>query len=138
MAAAGAFYPGAYRETGDETRGERRLGRVSDGELRALYAGAAFFLFPSRYEGFGLPPLEAMACGCPVIASRSGAVAEICGDDALYFEPGDAAGMRAQIARVLDEPGLAADLRQRGFARASRFTWTAAARSLGKVVEGVG
>ncbi len=105
----------------------RALGRVTDAELRALYENALCLLFPSRYEGFGLPPLEAMWCGCPVLASRAGAVPEVCGEAALYFEH---AGPAAALARLLDEPGLRERLRVAGAARAHAYTWPAAARAL--------
>jgi glycosyltransferase involved in cell wall biosynthesis len=105
----------------------RPLGRVTDGELRALYENALCLLFPSRYEGFGLPPLEAMWCGCPVLASRGGAVPEVCGEAALWFEEGDAA---AALCRLLDEDGLRDRLRAAGAARAVGYTWPAAARRL--------
>ncbi len=135
LAAAGAFYPGVFRSLDESEGSERRLGRVTDAELRALYAHAACLLFPSRYEGFGLPPLEAMACGCPVVAARSGAVQEVCGDDALYFEPDDAAGLCAATERLLDDPDLASSMRARGLARARLFTWGESARLLGVVVD---
>jgi glycosyltransferase involved in cell wall biosynthesis len=110
-----------------------RWGRVTDAELRGLYEGAACLIFPSRYEGFGLPPLEAMACGCPVIAAPNGAVPEVCADAALWFEPAgeDAApALPAQLERLLGDPALAAGLRARGLARAARYTWPEAARRL--------
>ncbi|GAB0117735.1 glycosyltransferase family 4 protein [Acidisoma sp. 7E03] len=132
-----AMTGGANRAVFQETSGApavRSLGRASDAELRALYENAACLLFPSRYEGFGLPPVEAMMCGCPVIASPGGAVAEICGDDALYAALDEPAALLAAIERLLDEPGLAQDLRKRGLRRASALSWTASARLLGDVV----
>jgi glycosyltransferase involved in cell wall biosynthesis len=106
------------------------VGRVNDGELRALYEGAACFLFPSRYEGFGLPAVEAMACGCPVVAARAGALPEVCGEAALLCDPGSPAAFAAAVGRLLDEPDLADGLRAAGRARAASFTWDAAARRL--------
>ncbi len=130
LAAAGSADPGVYSSAGAPPDSVRSLGRVTDAELRALYESALCLVFPSRYEGFGLPPLEAMTCLCPVIAARAGAVPEVCGRAALWFEPGDAAGLAAALARLLQEPGLAAELRETGRARAARFTWDAAARAL--------
>ena len=106
------------------------VGRVNDGELRALYEGAACFLFPSRYEGFGLPAIEAMACGCPVVAARAGALPEECGEAALLCDPASPGEFAAAVARLLDEPGLADGLRAAGRARAATFTWDGAARRL--------
>ena len=108
----------------------RYVGRVDDAGLRALYEGAAAFVFPSRHEGFGLPAVEAMACGCPVIAARAGALPEICGDAALFADPLDAADIARAIARVLDDPACAARLRHAGLARAAGHTWPAAAARL--------
>jgi glycosyltransferase involved in cell wall biosynthesis len=116
----------------------RLVGRVDDAGLRALYEGAACLVFPSRHEGFGLPALEAMACGCPVVAARAGALAEVCGDAALLADPLDQAGIAAAVARVLDDPALAARLRQAGRARAAGFTWQAAARRLAAVADAAG
>ena len=90
------------------------LGRVSDAELRALYESALCLIFPSRYEGFGLPPLEAMACGCPVIAADAAAVPEVCGDAALWFDNDGPRRLPDALARLLDEPGLDETLRARG------------------------
>ncbi len=108
----------------------RALGRVTDAELRALYENALCLLFPSRYEGFGLPPLEAMWCGCPVLAAHAGAVPEICGDAALWFDAEGPRSPAAAIARLLDEPDLPARLRDAGLARAKHYSWDAAARRL--------
>jgi glycosyltransferase involved in cell wall biosynthesis len=98
--------------------------------LRALYENAACLLMPSRYEGFGLPAIEAMACGCPVIAAAAAALPEVCGGAALYCDPARPDGIAATVCAVLDDPGLAEAMRRRGLARAASFTWEAAARAL--------
>ena len=129
LAVAGAADAKVFQGAGD-VAAALALGRVSDAELRALYENALCLVFPSRYEGFGLPPLEAMWCGCPVLAAAAGAVPEVCGEAALWF---DAEGPRtpaAALARLLDEPGLADRLRDAGRARAATFSWPAAARRL--------
>jgi hypothetical protein len=137
IAVAGGLNGRVFQGAGAAQDGPvRRLGRVTDAELRALYEAAACLLFPSRYEGFGLPPVEAMACGCPVIAEGSGAVAEICGDGALYAPFGE--GAAAALARLLDEPGLAAGLVARGHAQAARHHWDGAAEDLVAAIGRVG
>jgi len=108
--------------------GVRALGRVPDAALRALYENALCLLFPSRYEGFGLPPVEAMRCLCPVVAARAGAVEEVCGDAALWVAEGECMG--AAALNLLAEPGLRARLVAAGRARADALTWEAAARRL--------
>jgi glycosyltransferase involved in cell wall biosynthesis len=106
-------------------------GRVSDEELVALYQRCAALVYPSRYEGFGFPLVEAMACGAPVIASNASAIPEVAGDAAVLLDPDDEPGFATAIARVLSDPAFAADLRARGLARAARFTWAdTAARTL--------
>jgi len=107
-----------------------RTGYVDDAQLRGLYESAAFLCFPSLYEGFGIPVLEAMALGCPVIASNAAAVPETSGGAALLVPPTDVMGFTTAMARVLDEPGLADDLRMRGYARAATFSWDGSARQL--------
>jgi glycosyltransferase involved in cell wall biosynthesis len=106
-------------------------GEVSDARLAALYRGAAAFVFPSLYEGFGLPVLEAMAYGAPVVASSAASVPEAGGDAALYFPATDANALASQLTRVLTDDGLAASLRSLGLARAAAMSWDACAdRSL--------
>jgi glycosyltransferase involved in cell wall biosynthesis len=101
------------------------LGDVDDAELRRLYGGAEALVFPSLYEGFGLPILEAMACGTPVITSNQGAMAEVAGDSGLLVNPGDPGEIAAAVLRLAREPGLRACLAGRGLNRAGRFTWKA-------------
>lgn len=119
-----------------DTPGVLRIGPQGDAALKALYQGARALVFPSLYEGFGLPPLEAMACACPVAAARAAALPEVCGEAALYFDPRDEAAMAAAITRLATDDALCDDLRARGLRRAAAFTWRAAAgRLLGLVQE---
>jgi glycosyltransferase involved in cell wall biosynthesis len=99
---------------------ERRL-------LRALYRRAAAFIYPSRYEGFGLPPLEAMACGTPVVTTRAGALGEVVADAAVTVAPDDPLALRRAIAGVLGDVALRNELVARGIARARRYRWEASA-----------
>lgn len=105
----------------------RLTGFVPDERLVALYAGAACFLYPSLGEGFGLPPLEAMACGVPVVMSDRPALGEVGGDAALLASPFDVEMLAAHVVDVMQNGDLAAGLRAAGLARARRFTWNAAA-----------
>ncbi len=106
----------------------RFLGRVPDDDLPALVAGAALFVYPSLYEGFGLPPLEALACGVPVVASCTSSLPEVVGDAGLLCDPHDPADIARQMAAVLDNPALAAQLREAGPRRAAQFSWRRTAR----------
>ncbi|MCA1905523.1 MAG: glycosyltransferase family 4 protein [Desulfarculus sp.] len=101
----------------------RELGYVPDADLPALFGACAAFVFPSLYEGFGLPPLEAMACGAPVVAARAGAVPEVVGSAGLLVEPGDAQGLGQALMELTARPELAADLRARGLRQAAGFSW---------------
>ena len=101
----------------------RDLGSLSDEGLASLYAACDVLLFPSLYEGFGWPPLEAMASGLPVVCSRSGSLPEVVADAALTAEPEDVRGLAAHVAAVLTERKLAAELRRRGLERARLFDW---------------
>jgi glycosyltransferase involved in cell wall biosynthesis len=100
-------------------------GRVSREELAELYRTASALVFPSLYEGFGQPPLEAMASGTPVASSRAGSLPEVCGDAAFYFEPTSVDEMTEAILAVLERPN---HLVERGLRRAGEFTWDATAR----------
>lgn len=101
----------------------RHVGQVDDVSLARLYRGAVAFVFPSLYEGFGIPPLEAQRSGVPVIAARAGALPETLGDSALYVDPYDVAEMRAAIERVDADEGLRRDLSARGRRNAARYSW---------------
>jgi glycosyltransferase involved in cell wall biosynthesis len=102
-------------------------GWVEAADLPALYSLADLFVFPSLYEGFGLPLLEAMACGCPVVTSTAGSCPEVAGDAALLVDPRDPAAIAGAVQLLLDDPGLRAELVARGLERVPRFTWAAAA-----------
>ena len=99
------------------------LGRVDDDELIALYRGAECLLFPSKYEGFGFPPLESMACGTPVLSSDRTSLAEAIGDAAVVLDPDDVDQIAGELARVLGDAALRDDLRRRGHEQAAKFTW---------------
>jgi glycosyltransferase involved in cell wall biosynthesis len=111
----------------DLQEGIVKLGYVSDSELRALYEHAAVFVYPSFYEGFGLPPVEAMFCSCPVIAANSSALPETCADAVIYCNPNDSQEIASRIEQVLRDSHLACDLREKGVARARKFETRAAA-----------
>ncbi|HVT46031.1 MAG TPA: glycosyltransferase family 1 protein [Thermoanaerobaculia bacterium] len=95
--------------------------------LARIYRQADLFVFPSHYEGFGFPLLEAMSCGTPAIAARTSSLPEIGGDAALYFDPDDAGGLAAAIRRVISDDALRQELRRRGFRQAASFQWSRAA-----------
>ena len=113
----------------------RWAGYVSDGELRALYQRAQCLVHPSFYEGFGLPPLEAMSCGCPVVASRAASLPEVLGDAALYCDPRSPEDIARRIAELSADPGLRDELRRRGAARAAGFRWRDCAGGLLAAIE---
>jgi glycosyltransferase involved in cell wall biosynthesis len=116
----GSGHEGLSYPSGVETRG-----RVTLAELVELYQTASALVFPSLYEGFGQPPLEAMACGCPVAASRAGALPEVCGDAVRYFDPRSPGDIASAVEDVLERSD---EFAARGIARAARFSWEACAR----------
>ena len=130
---------------GDWSRDERALIRelgleehvlqvgLSDELMPAAYAGAEAFVFPSRFEGFGLPAVEAMACGTPTILADATSLPEVGGDAARYFPVGDDEALASAIRSVLADAGAAADLRERGISRAATFTWTRTAEQTADV-----
>ena len=101
---------------------------MTDQELALLYNGAALLVYPSFYEGFGLPPLEAMACGTPVITSNTSCLPEVAGDAALLVDPAGTEEIAGAISEVLTNSELREDLRARGLERAAGFTWERTAR----------
>jgi glycosyltransferase involved in cell wall biosynthesis len=105
-------------------------GYIDEADLPACYQLAELFIFPSLYEGFGLPPLEAMACGTPVISSNSSSLPEVIGDAGLLIPPTDTAALSAAMDQLLDNADLRADLTQRGLAQAQKFSWRKAADEL--------
>ena len=113
----------------------RFLGYVPDEDLPALYSGALLLAFPSLYEGFGLPVLEAMACGTPVLTSNVSATAEVAGDAALLVDPRSVDGLTSALGRLLTDDALRAELRRRGLARAAEFSWERTARETLTVYE---
>ncbi|MBV8067399.1 MAG: glycosyltransferase family 4 protein [Candidatus Eremiobacteraeota bacterium] len=113
----------------------RALGYVDDDTLAELYRGCALLAFPSRYEGFGLPVLEAMSYGAPVVASNASAVPEAGGDAACYVPPGDDAGLAEAIVRVASDAQYAGYLRQRGLRRAAEFRWNRTAEQTLAAIE---
>jgi glycosyltransferase involved in cell wall biosynthesis len=98
-------------------------GQIDEADKPAVYRGAQTFVFPSRYEGFGLPPLEAMACGTPVVASNSSSLPEVIGDAGFAIDPDDDRQMGGSIIATVVQEELAADLKQKGLAQAANFSW---------------
>jgi glycosyltransferase involved in cell wall biosynthesis len=115
----------------------RMVGYVPDGELAALMNGAIAFVYPSLYEGFGLPPLEAMACGTPVITSNRSSLPEVVGNAALLVDPENTRDLALAMARLVDEAPLREELRERGLERARQFSWRRTAELTAAVYESV-
>jgi glycosyltransferase involved in cell wall biosynthesis len=113
----------------------KQVGYVSNEELKALYEHASCFVYPSLYEGFGLPPLEAMACGCPVIVSNAASLPEVCGDAALYVDPHDPKTIAAQLEHLVSNESLQRELRQKGLERAKQFSWEKGANETLEVIQ---
>ncbi len=113
------------------------IGAVPPEELRQLYCGAEVLVLPSLYEGFGLPPLEAMACGTPVVVSSAGSLPEVVGDAGVVVAPDEPADLAGGLGWVLGNPSFHAELARRGLARAAEFTWERAARETLAIYERV-
>lgn len=113
-----------------EDSGVRHLGRLDDADLIRVFQAARVFVYPSLYEGFGLPPLEAMACGLPTLVSQASSLPEVVGRGGLAVDPMDTAAWAETIRQILRDHGLAEDLRQRARERASGFSWPRAAASM--------
>jgi glycosyltransferase involved in cell wall biosynthesis len=117
-------------------KGVRLLGRVGDSVLPALYAGAAGFVYGSIYEGFGLPPLEALACGCPVAISDIPAHREVCGNYAQYFNPFDSADLSTKLERLLRlDQAQRAEVAEQGVGRAALYSWETAAAQTWQILQ---
>ena len=135
VAIAGGHRPQFAREAGLD--GLRLLGHVDDALLPGLYAGAEAFALPSFYEGFGLPVLESMACGTPVVAARAGALPDTCGGAAVLAEP-DGEAFAAALSELLRDAAARERLRAAGLARAAEFSWDATARAVDALLSDAG
>ena len=109
-------------------------GRVSDQELVELYSNAACFVFPSLYEGFGIPPLEAMASGTPVVASNAASIPEVCGDAALYFDPLDMEDIAEKILKIIQNDNMKKALIHKGFKQIKKYSWEKSANKMINVI----
>lgn len=113
------------------------LGSIEDNDLPALYSGASLFIFPSLAEGFGLPVLEAMACGVPVICSNTSSLPEVAGDAALFVDPLDVKALSEKIKQILKDERLREEMRRKGFLQVNKYSWERVARQTMEVYKGV-
>ncbi|HEY82577.1 MAG TPA: glycosyltransferase family 4 protein [Dehalococcoidia bacterium] len=109
------------------------VGHLTGAELARYYSGAALLAYPSLYEGFGLPPLEAMACGCPVVTSNTSALPEVVGDAGIMVDPYDSNSLAQAMARVLTDKNLREEMVRKGFEQARKFSWEETARQTQEV-----
>lgn len=137
LVVTGGFSQAVFSSRSGLPEPARYIGRVEDAELRALYAEAACFLFPSLYEGYGLPAAEAMACGCPLVLSDIGALREIGGDAALYCDPARPEDIARAVCAVVDDSAIRSGLKQAGAASAVSDGWRVAARQLSALINDV-
>lgn len=110
-------------------------GYVSEKELVNIYSNAQMFIYPSFYEGFGLPPLEAMACGCPTAVSNVTSLPEVCGDASLYFNPNDFESIKDAIIKIFNNNKIKNDLIHKGYERVNLFDWEASSKKLVQIIE---
>jgi len=129
VGSTGWLYQDFFRslEELDDPKAVMIAGYVPDEDLPAVISGADLYVLASLYEGFGLPILEAMSCGTPVVCSNTSSIPELGGQAARYFDPYDTDSMVEELGAVLSDSELRADMRQRGLQQASRFSWTQAA-----------
>ena len=112
-----------------------KTGYVDDSDLPPLYSGADLFVYPAFYEGFGMPPLEAMACGTPVITANNSSLPEVVGNAAITIEASDTIALAKQAERVLTDPKLSQELSKKGLVQANKFDWQESAEKLLKIIE---
>jgi glycosyltransferase involved in cell wall biosynthesis len=110
------------------------VGKVTDEKLIKLYQEATAFIFPSLYEGFGIPPLEAQACGCPVVVSNAASMPEVLGDSVVFFDPANTSQMQDTICRVTEDISLRKSLMERGLSNVNRFSWEDSAQKLYEII----
>jgi len=132
---------GSFQDLGffDEISKNERIifkGRVSDIELRSLYSGALCFVYPSLYEGFGIPPLEAQGCGCPVIVSNVASLPEVCENSALYCDPYDVSNITKKMKLAVNDEMLREELIRSGYINIERFSWENSARKILEIAKG--
>ncbi|WP_419687179.1 glycosyltransferase family 4 protein [Serratia marcescens] len=113
------------------------MGRVDDNEMIKLYQNALAFIFPSFYEGFGIPPLEAQSCGCPVISSNMAAMPEVLQDSALYFDPYNEKDIASAMEKIISDINLRTNLVLKGDANVKRFSWHDSAMKVSEIVDGI-
>jgi glycosyltransferase involved in cell wall biosynthesis len=125
------YFSDSFRElveTGRSMHIVEETGYVDEPALADLFRNAIALVYPSRYEGFGLPPIEAMTAGCPVITTRGTSLPEVCGDAALYIDPDDIRSLGSALQTLEQNPSVREDFRQKGLRQAATFTWESAAR----------
>ena len=115
----------------------RFIGYVPDADMPALYSAADLFAFPTLYEGFGIPVIEAQSCGTPILTSNCSSLPEVGGDAAVYVDPYDVSGIAEEMLYILNNPQFAEKLTKKGLENAKRFSWEASARQLDSIIERV-
>lgn len=124
-----------YTQLLKETGNIEFLGRVEDEQLVKLYQNALAFVFPSFYEGFGIPPLEAQACGCPVISSNTASMPEVLADSVVYFSPEDTDMMAEVMMKIISDEDLRSDLIMAGQENVKRFSWDTSATKISAILD---